>query len=958
MVATACAATLMAAPVQAQVQPQVKSALPITRSLKPIGPLAGTNRVKVGIQLPLRNQDQLKQFVKEVSDPGSTNYRKYLKPWEFTERFGPTQEDYDVLKGFASRHGLTVRRESAGRMLLGVEGSAADIEKAFQVKLLEYQHPKEARTFRMPDREPTLDVAVPVLGVLGLENYRKAKPSGLHSVARSFAKSNDGSAPDASGAFIGFDIRQAYLPNPVPSTGGPALDGAGQSVGILEFDGFNPSDIQLYATLAGLPGSWSGKIFVNSEDPSPNPPGGANLEVALDIEMVMAMAPGLNKIVVYEGDPAGEFSDYMAELDAMVAGYVVGPGGRIIDNNCHVLSSSWGFFPDYTDPSNPVPAPSSYDPYFQQMVAQGQTFCQASGDSGPSDGSPGGFYPPQVPADDTNVMSVGGTQLTTTGTATMNSAREWHTATMLSNGKVLVAGGFGPPYGYTGQTTAELYDPATGIWTLTGSMNYARGAHTATVLPNGKVLVVGGDSGSGEIGTAELYDPTSGTWSVTGSLGTAREYHTATLLPNGKVLVAGGCNNGFITFASAELYDPSTGTWAPTGSLNESRTLYTATLLSNGKVLAAAGFTWALPGVGGTINTAELYDPSTGTWSATSPLGQARNGFTATLLLDGQVLAAGGGGDSYTPITSTELYDPSSGTWSATGSLNNPHAFHTAARLADGSVLVASGSDASGAPGPTAEVYAAGTWTTTGSMATARYYHTATLLPTGKVLVAGGDTDSQCLASAELYDPSTPVDYYDQNTDTQYWITLGGTWGPTGSSWSSETTWNYFNLFSTGGGWSYIFPQPSWQFGISGAFPGVRNYPDVSLLGFNLFVIDSTIVGVGDGFTAISGQPAEVQGTSAAAPLWAGFCALANQYSASQGLGYIGFVNPTLYSAGKGTAYSSYFHDITTGFTECDPPYGNGIRFNASTGWDLCSGWGTPTGINMIYKLVYPSLYP
>ena len=158
-----------------------------------------------------------------------------------------------------------------------------------------------------------------------------------------------------------------------------------------------------------------------------------------------------------------------------------------------------------------------------------------------------------------------------------------------------------------------------GTWTATGSLATARDDHTATLLPNGKVLVAGGYDGSGTLASAELYDPASGTWTATGSLATARYRHTATLLPNGKVLVAGGSDNSG-ALASAELYDPASGTWTATGSLATARDCHTATLLPNGKVLVAGGFDGS-----GSLASAELYDPASGTWTATGSLATARD---------------------------------------------------------------------------------------------------------------------------------------------------------------------------------------------------------------------------------------------------------------------------------------------------------------------------------------------
>src|SRR5437868_7051110 len=217
---------------------------------------------------------------------------------------------------------------------------------------------------------------------------------------------------------------------------------------------------------------------------------------------------------------------------------------------------------------------------------------------------------------------------------------------------------------------------------ITGSLATARNGHTATLLPNGKVLVAGGQNGNSILTSAELYDPASGTWSATGSLATARAFHTATLLPNGKVLVAGGGNN------SAELYDPASGTWSATGNLATARAFHTATLLLNGKVLIVAGQGNSAPFV---LASAELYDPASGTWGATGNLAAARFGHTAALLPTGKVLGAGGEGRFQTVLASAELYDPASGTWSATGSLVFGRYLHIATLLPDGRVLIAAG---------------------------------------------------------------------------------------------------------------------------------------------------------------------------------------------------------------------------------------------------------------------------
>lgn len=271
----------------------------------------------------------------------------------------------------------------------------------------------------------------------------------------------------------------------------------------------------------------------------------------------------------------------------------------------------------------------------------------------------------------------------------LNYARKGHTATLLPNGKVLVAGGFnndssGQPQGQL--STCELYDPATETWSVTGALTDGRDGHTATLLSNGKVLVTGGYDTSGKpLASSELYDPVLGTWSPTGALANARYFHTATLLPNGMVLVAGGTATygSNLELASSELYDPVTEAWSTTGALATARHSYLATLLPNGKVLAAGGY----DATGTAMADCELYDPATGIWSPTGAMSIPRFLGTATMLLpSGKVLASGGFG-----VSSNELYDPTTETWTATASLITAREYHTATFLPNGKVLITGG---------------------------------------------------------------------------------------------------------------------------------------------------------------------------------------------------------------------------------------------------------------------------
>ena len=295
-------------------------------------------------------------------------------------------------------------------------------------------------------------------------------------------------------------------------------------------------------------------------------------------------------------------------------------------------------------------------------------------------------------------------------TGNMLQGRSMFRAALLSTGEVLAAGG------YTGTfptAKSELYNPNTGSWSATGNLNVARCNYVLAVLPNGKILVAGGATSERFLGvttSAELYDPTTGVWTRTGSMNHARQSATATVLPNGKVLVAGGSvyiNGSALT--SAELYDPSTGAWTITGSLNVRRAQHTATLLAaNGLVLVAGG------GDGYTFytNTAELYNPSTGAWTLTGSMSVARFGHASTQLSNGQVLAAGGQSTQNLGCppcgnieSSAETYDPGTGTWSSAGNMSSVREHQYAALLPTGLVLEAGGAIQTGGNTATTDLY-------------------------------------------------------------------------------------------------------------------------------------------------------------------------------------------------------------------------------------------------------------
>ena len=260
----------------------------------------------------------------------------------------------------------------------------------------------------------------------------------------------------------------------------------------------------------------------------------------------------------------------------------------------------------------------------------------------------------------------------------MHSPRESHTSTLLADGRVLITGGLTGPAanGSAGVTlaafrlvettanvlkTAEVYDPATGTFSTTGSMSSIRDQHTATLLDDGRVLVVGGGGeGYASVSSADLYDPATGTFSKTGSMKKGRWLQAATLLHDGRVLITGGRSPNDSVYASAEIFDPATGRFSSTGTMDDGRQQHTATLLQDGRVLVAGGY-WSDGQNWRVLSSTEVYDPATGTFSPTGSMGAPRDSHTATLLDDGRVLIAGGediGNSGGVSVESALLYQP------------------------------------------------------------------------------------------------------------------------------------------------------------------------------------------------------------------------------------------------------------------------------------------------------------
>jgi len=323
--------------------------------------------------------------------------------------------------------------------------------------------------------------------------------------------------------------------------------------------------------------------------------------------------------------------------------------------------------------------------------------------------------------------------------ADMTSSRIAATATLLNDGRVLIAGGISD-----GQllSSAELFDPTTGTFKATGQMTEARARHSATLLPSGKVLLAGG---TGDV-SAEVYDPVAGKFSKTGSLLDNFVFHTATPRSDGRVLIAGG-RVGDLYTSGAEFYNPDSGTFTRAKYMKQARESAVATRLIDGRVLIAGGDLGATGRYASILDSAETFDPYSGNFAFTASMISARSHFTATLLKSGRVLVVGGvslAGPT-APLATAEIFDPSLGTWSATGSMSEGRSDFTATLLDDGRVLVAGGGDSS------AEVYdpSTGRFVPAASMLVPRVEQTATLLADQRVLMAGGDSD----AMAEFYSP-------------------------------------------------------------------------------------------------------------------------------------------------------------------------------------------------------------
>ena len=415
----------------------------VARNLQPLARMATSDELDLVISLPLRNQQDLTNLLQELYDPASPKYHQFLTPAQFAEQFGPTEADYQAVAAWADARGLKVRETHSNRTLLHVKGSVGDIERALNVSLHLYQHPTESRNFYAPDTDPTLDLSVPVLSISGLDNYQIPKPLSIAKPLSQVpnAKANAGSGP--FGTYMGYDFRDAYIP-------GTSMTGAGQTVALFELDGFFPGDIVQYKNQAGLPNVPVTPILL---DGFSGTPGGANVEVALDIEVAIAMAPGLSQVLVYEGFIPLDILNRMAT-----------------DNLAKQLSSSWDWLP--FDPA--------INQIYQQYAAQGQSMFQASGDSC---AYVNGIMPP---SDDPFITVVGGTELTTTGPGgTYVSEQVWN-----------VGGGVGSSGGIS--TTYSIPSYQTGV-DMSGNQGSTKQRNIPDVALTADNIFIVADNGIPEV---------------------------------------------------------------------------------------------------------------------------------------------------------------------------------------------------------------------------------------------------------------------------------------------------------------------------------------------------------------------------------------------------------------------------------------------------------------------------
>ena len=480
--------------------------------LQPTGRLSATKHLNLAIGLPLRNKEVLDDLLQQIYDPASPSFRQYLTPEQFTEMFGPTEQDYQAVIAFAQANGLTVTATHPNRVVLDVSGSAADIEKVFHVTMRTYRHPREDRTFYTPDTEPSIDLPVPILHISGMDDFSLPRPKLKIQPAGQKANATPNSGSGPSGSYRGYDFRAAYVPD-------TTLTGSGQKVGLLEFDGYFAGDIATYESQAGLPGVTLTNVAVNG---GVSHPGGNNIEVALDIEMVISMAPGVSQIIVYEAPNSTSWASILSSMAD--------------DNLAKQLSCSWG------DSSPGSPDPTS-EQIFKQMATQGQSFFNASGDTNAfTSGIP-------FPSESTNITQVGGTTLTTGAGGSWGSEKVWNSG-----------GGLGSSGGISANYSIPIWQQGINMTTNHGSTTKRNVPDVALTADDVWVTYDNGSSGT-----------------VVGTSCAAPLWAGLTALVNQQAVSAGGPVVGFINPAiytigksgnyATDFHDITTGSNTWSGSL-------------------------------------------------------------------------------------------------------------------------------------------------------------------------------------------------------------------------------------------------------------------------------------------------------------------------------------------------------------------------------------------------------
>ena len=419
-----------------------------------LGRVPATNELRLALALPLRDAAGLTNLLREIYNPASPQFHHYLTPVEFAARFGATPADYATVLNFAKTNGLKITATHPNRLLVDVTGKVSDVERAFHLRLNSFRHPREARDFFAPDAAPTVDAALPLFQVSGLDNYSLPHPN---VQLRPAALPNDllphgGSGP--GGSYRGDDFRKAYLP-------GTALTGAGQSVALVQFDGFYANDITNYATAIGVTNPPFTIVPVNG---GVGTPGGGNVEVALDMEMVLAMAPGISNIYVYE---APNPSPWVTMLSAIAN-----------DNFAKQVGCSWGGGgPD-----------AAAENIFLQMAAQGQSFYNATGDSAAFVGAI------SFPSESPNITQVGGTTLTTDTNGDYVSETAWNWG-----------GGLGSSGGISTRVALPLWQLGMNTATNHGSTTLRNVPDVALTADN--IFIIYNNGSSGLVGGTSVAAP-------------------------------------------------------------------------------------------------------------------------------------------------------------------------------------------------------------------------------------------------------------------------------------------------------------------------------------------------------------------------------------------------------------------------------------------------------------------